>query len=177
MSEVKVASTAPPISKLGYVDDVILFCEVRAGYTQKVLGKIFFMVGSNDQCGESRCLPFCINQFLNQIKHSWGLKYVKDKLEGKLSGWKSKNISMAGRATLIKSVAQPTYTMAGLQFPKRICDQLDAVIRRFWWNPKTKSSSFWSPIAWSLLCRPQKQGDLGFRKFWDFNQALISKLD
>jgi len=32
------------------------------------------------------------------------------------------------------------------------------------------------PIAWSLLCWPPKEGGLGFRKFWDFNQALLSKL-
>ncbi|KAL0004966.1 hypothetical protein SO802_012527 [Lithocarpus litseifolius] len=61
---------------------------------------------------------------------SHDLKFVKDKLENKLSGWKSKNLSWAGRATLINFVAQsiPTYTMASLQFPKNLCDQLDAVV-------------------------------------------------
>ena len=102
-------------------------------------------------------------QFLNQIKACWGLnrlppnsKYlgvplfftssrckdlqpVKERLENKLSGWKSKNLSWSGRATLIKSVAQtiPAYHMSTIQFPKALCEQLDGVIRRFWWNPKS----------------------------------------
>ena len=66
--------------------------------------------------------------------------------------------------------------MAALQFPKKLCDQLDSVVRRFWWNPKTKSGHFWTPIAWSTLCRSQKEGGLGFRNFCDFNQAILSKL-
>ena len=70
----------------------------------------------------------------------------------------------------------PTYTMAALQFPKNLCDQLDSVVQRFWWNPKMESSHYWTPISWSSLCRPLKEGGLGFRKSWVFNQALLSKL-
>ena len=140
--------------------------------------------------------------FLRQVKCCWGLnpllqsttyvgvplflsknrsndlKLVKERLESKLSSWKGRNLSWAGRATLIKFMAQsiPTYTMATLQFPRKLCDQLDSVIRRFWWNPKTEPGHFWTPIAWSALCRSQKDGSLGFRNSWDFNQAMLSKL-
>ena len=80
--------------------------------------------------------------------------------------------------TLIKSVAQaiPVYTMTAFQFPKNLCEQLNATIRRFWWNPKSKFGSYWTPISWSSLFRPQKEGGLGFRQLWDFNQVLLSKL-
>ena len=141
-------------------------------------------------------------QFLNQIKSCWGInklppnsKYlgvplffsasrsrdlnpIKEKLENKLSSWKSKNLSWQGRATPIKSVAQaiPAYSMTVIQFPRKLCKRLDAVVRRFWWNPKSNSGSFLTPIAWSSLFWPLKEGGFGFRKFWDFNQALLSKL-
>ena len=141
-------------------------------------------------------------QFLNQIKSCWGInklppnsKYLgvplylsvsrsrdlsplKEKLENKLSGWKSKNLSWQGKATLIKSVAQaiPAYSMSAIQFPRKLCKRLDVVVRRFWWNPKSNSGLFLTPIAWSALCWPLKEGGLGFRKFWDFYQALLSKL-
>ena len=106
------------------------------------------------------------------------LNPIKEKLENKFSGWKSKNLSWKGRATLIKSVAQaiPAYSMTAIQFPRELCNRLDAVVRRFWWNPKSKSGLFLTPIVWSSLCWPQKEGGLGFRKFRDFNQALLTKL-
>ena len=79
---------------------------------------------------------------------------------------------------LIKSVAQaiPAYTMSAIQFPKEFCYQMDAIIKRFQWNPKSKSRSFLTPMAWSSLYWPQKEGGLGFKRSWDFNQALLSKL-
>ena len=70
----------------------------------------------------------------------------------------------------------PTYTTAALQFPMKLCNQLDSVVRRFQWNPKTESDHFLTPSAWSTLCRSQKEGGLGFRNFWDFNRAILSKL-
>ena len=66
--------------------------------------------------------------------------------------------------------------MSTIQFPKALCEQLDGVIRRFWWNPKSWEGQYLTPMAWSSLCWPQKKGGLGFRKAWDFNQALLSKL-
>ena len=66
--------------------------------------------------------------------------------------------------------------MSVLQFPKGICEQLDAIVRSFWWNPKSDKGSYSSPIAWASLCWPLKEGGLGFRKFWEFNQALLAKL-
>ena len=103
---------------------------------------------------------------------------IKELIKNKLSSWKSKNLSWAGCATLIKSVAQaiPSYSMSVLQFPKGLCEQLDAIVRHFWWNPKSDKGSYSSLIAWASLCWPFKEGGLGFIKFWKFNQALLAKL-
>ena len=140
-------------------------------------------------------------QFINQVRCSWCInilsnnttylgvplflsrsknqdfRYIKEKLDSKLSGWKSKNLSWSSRATLIKLVAQaiPAYAMSAIQLPKGLCDQLDVSIRRFWWNPKSKLGSYWTTMSWSSLCWPQKEGGLGFKNLWDFNQALLSK--
>ena len=95
--------------------------------------------------------------FLRQVKCCWGLnpllqsttyvgvplflsknrsndlKLVKERVESKLSSWKGRILSWTGRATLIKSMVQsiPTYTTAALQFPMKLCNQLDSVVRRF----------------------------------------------
>jgi hypothetical protein len=83
-----------------------------------------------------------------------------------------------GRATLIKSVAQatPTYTMATFQLPKKLSESMDSLLKRFWWSPKKEEKHYLTPMAWSSLCWPIKEEGLGFRKFWDFNLAMLSKL-
>ena len=82
-----------------------------------------------------------------------------------------------GRATLIKSVAQstPIYTMVAFAIPKSLCETMDSLIRRFWWCPKKDSSHYFAPLSWESLCKPKKEGGLGFRKFWNFNLAMLSK--
>ncbi len=100
--------------------------------------------------------------FSRQVKDMWGFKqlpkyskylgvllflslnkskdfvFVKEKLEARISGWKGKCLSQMGRTTLIKSVAMsaPIYAMSAFKLPKRLCSSLDAMIRKFWWNPK-----------------------------------------
>ncbi len=71
-------------------------------------------------------------------------KYLQDKLETRLTGWRSKNLSWASHCTLIKSVAQalPTYSFSTFDVPTVVCDKLDAMTRRFWWNPKSVRKVF-----------------------------------
>uniref|UniRef100_A0A2N9H0H1 aminobutyraldehyde dehydrogenase n=1 Tax=Fagus sylvatica TaxID=28930 RepID=A0A2N9H0H1_FAGSY len=65
-------------------------------------------------------------------------KFLHERLESRLKGWRCKSLSWVGRSALIKSVAQalPTYTFSCFDIPTTVCDKLDATSRRFWWNPK-----------------------------------------
>ena len=168
LTAIKVSSNALPISKLCHADDVILFSKAKMSELASLkicLEKYCAWFGQKVNVEKFGIFPSkgLSQQFLNQIKACWGLnrlppnsKYLgvpllftssrckdlqpmKERLENKLSGWKSKNLSWSGRATLIKSVAQtiPAYHMSTIQFPKALCEQLDGVIRRFWWNPKS----------------------------------------
>ena len=71
---------------------------------------------------------------------------IKEKVGKKLSGWKEKLLSGGGREVLIKAVAQaiPTYTMSYFQLPKGLCDEIEGLMRRFWWGQRQKESK----IAW-----------------------------
>ena len=62
--------------------------------------------------------------------------FVVDKVMHKLSGWKAKFLSFAGRAVLIKSVmsAIPNHIMQGVSLPSHICNKLDKVNRDFLWG-------------------------------------------
>nr|POE55509.1 putative ribonuclease h protein [Quercus suber] len=105
-------------------------------------------------------------------------KYLADRLETKLTGWRSKTLSRAGRTTLIKSVAQaiPNYAMSSLNIPSGVCNKLDALSCRFWWKPKSQYGPFLALTAWDNLYKPTCKGGLGFRKAKDFNNALLAKL-
>ena len=66
--------------------------------------------------------------------------------------------------------------MAAFQLPKSLCEDMDSVVRRFWWNPKKDASNYFSPKAWEVLCKPLKEGGLGFRSFSNINAAMLAKL-
>jgi hypothetical protein len=61
-------------------------------------------------------------------------KTTKQILVNRCSSWVEKNMSMAAREVLIKSVAQAisTYTMGVFKMPGDACDEITQLIRRFW---------------------------------------------
>jgi hypothetical protein len=63
-------------------------------------------------------VPTHIGRSRNQV-----FQFIQDRVWKKLKGWKEKNLSYAGRATLIKVVAQaiPTYIMSSDDFTSLLC--------------------------------------------------------
>lgn len=104
--------------------------------------------------------------------------HIKEKTQNRLQGWTAQSRSNAKKATLIKSMTQaiPIYAMSSFLIPKGITSDLDSIIRRFWWESKPKSSGFLALKSWQKICKPKELGGLRFRRFHEFNIALISKL-
>uniref|UniRef100_A0A2N9HR00 RRM domain-containing protein n=1 Tax=Fagus sylvatica TaxID=28930 RepID=A0A2N9HR00_FAGSY len=85
---------------------------------------------------------------------------IKERVWHKLKGWKEKLLSQAGREVLIKAVAQaiPAYSMSCFRLPIKLCKDLEAMIRKFWWSnnsdqqkinwtdSKTRGSYAWQSI-------------------------------
>uniref|UniRef100_A0A2N9HGL8 Reverse transcriptase domain-containing protein n=1 Tax=Fagus sylvatica TaxID=28930 RepID=A0A2N9HGL8_FAGSY len=105
-------------------------------------------------------------------------KFLIERIDSKLKGWRCKSLSWAGRKTLITSVAQaiPTYSFSTAAVPSIICNKLDSTSRRFWWNPKKLNGSYLAWKSWDVLCLPKAASGLGFRQANVFNQALLAKL-
>jgi hypothetical protein len=94
----------------------------------------------------------------------------------KLKGWKERNLSFAGRATLIKFAAQaiPTYFMSCFLLPKGPCDKMESQICNFWWGSNVdKRKIHW--VNWKKTCKNKLQGGMGFRDLRAFNEALLAK--
>lgn len=100
---------------------------------------------------------------------------MKDKLWARVRGWNEKNLSMAGREVLIKSILQdiPTFVMSCFKLPDSILEEVEKTIRRYWWGSKHSKGVSW--LALARLCRPKITGDMGFRDIASFNLALLTK--
>ena len=176
ISGTKASVRGPAITHVMYADDIVLFskatrkdaetlanclekyCEWSGQCLNRAKSGIFFSKHTTAICKRS------IKHFL-QMKSlkkdvvylgaplfltrspSKDFKFLQEKLESKLAGWKSKTLSWARRSTLITSVAQaiPSYTLSTFHIPTKNCDKLDSLTRRFWWKPKEKEGRF---IAW-----------------------------
>ena len=65
-------------------------------------------------------------------------EYIKERVWKKLQGWGGKFLSQAGREVLIKVVVQAilTYTMSCFKLPVGLCNEIEGLIRKFWWGQR-----------------------------------------
>ena len=101
---------------------------------------------------------------------------VKERVARKLSGWKEKLLSMGGRKILIKAVVQaiPTYTTNCFLLPKSLYDEIEGMMRRFWWGQREQESRI-TRINWKKLCKSKLEGGMGFRNLPTFNLTMLVK--
>jgi hypothetical protein len=62
-------------------------------------------------------------------------EYLKDRIWKRIQGWIEKMLSRAGKEILIKAIAQaiPTFAMSVFDLTKGLCEQMSAMICRYFW--------------------------------------------
>ena len=102
---------------------------------------------------------------------------VLERVSSRLTGWKSKTLSFAGRVTLTKSVLSsiPVHTMSTIMLPQSTLDRLDRLARNFPWGSSSDRRKL-HLVAWDKVCQQKNEGGLGIRRSKKMNKALIAKV-
>ncbi|XP_061370519.1 uncharacterized protein LOC133313201 [Gastrolobium bilobum] len=191
---------APPISHLLFADDIILCAEAsleQAHVINQVL-RVFSDAFGQKISKEKTRVFFSKNVSLGRAKEISGslgigitpdlgkylgvplfhkrvtkntFRNVLDRVQGRLSRWNQSSLTLAGRATLAKSVLEslPVYPMQAAVLPKGICNEVEKLTRSFLWG-SSRGQRKTHLVSWKKVCTSKKEGGLGFR-----NQSLVNK--
>jgi len=99
-----------------------------------------------------------------------------NRIKSRLSGWKSKNLSLGGRLVLLKSVLSslPVYFLSFFKAPAGIISSIESIFNCFFfWGCEEVRKISW--FNWDTICSKKEDGGLGVRRIREFNLALLGK--
>ncbi|XP_022030707.1 uncharacterized protein LOC110931630 [Helianthus annuus] len=102
-------------------------------------------------------------------------RVLVERLEKRITHWRNKLLSFAGRLQLIVSVlsSMHIYWSSVFMLPARIINELEACMRNFLWSQESSFSKGKSKVSWKAVCTPKYEGGLGIRRIGDMNKALM----
>ncbi|KAL8121049.1 hypothetical protein AgCh_017989 [Apium graveolens] len=103
--------------------------------------------------------------------------YLKDRLWSKIQGWSAKCLSKAGKAVLLRSIAQavPSYAMSCFLLLKSLCTDLEKMMNSYWWGSQDSNRKGIKWVSWTNMSMAKEVGGLAFRDLQGFNLALLGK--
>lgn len=103
--------------------------------------------------------------------------FLKDRLWSKIQEWSAKRLSKAGKAILLRTVAQaiPSYAMSCFLLPKSLCSDLEKMMNSYWWGSQNSNRNGIRWASWTNMSMAKEMGGLEFRDLQGFNLALLGK--
>nr|XP_043637979.1 uncharacterized protein LOC122608979 [Erigeron canadensis] len=98
-----------------------------------------------------------------------------ERVRNRVSDWKNKFLSFAGRLQLVQSVlsSMHVYWATMSMLPDGVIKEIEQVLRNFLWSQGSLQKGK-SKVAWDVVCLSKNEGGLGIRSLHDFNIALLS---
>ncbi|KAJ0682333.1 putative RNA-directed DNA polymerase [Helianthus annuus] len=101
---------------------------------------------------------------------------IIDRIYSKLSRWKAKHLSFAGRLTLVKSVlgSLPSYFLSLFVAPKCVIKRIEKIRREFLWGKRNNRNKLrW--LKWEFILKHKKAGGMGVGGIQSYNYAMLTK--
>ncbi|KAJ0700669.1 putative RNA-directed DNA polymerase [Helianthus annuus] len=203
-SGVKLPRNGPCITHMLYADDSIFIGEWEGNNVKnlKRILRIFYLisglkvnprksqifgVGINEEEVQNMAsifnckvgkFPFVylglkVGASMNRIAN-W--REVIDMFNKRLTSWKAKTLSFAGRVVLIKAVlgCVPNYYLSLYKCPEGVIRILEGIRRKFLWGGCSANNKLrW--VKWEKVVAAEDFGGLGIGNIKDTNLALLSK--
>jgi hypothetical protein len=202
---IKAGRNGPMVSHLMFADDLLLFGEASEKQMKCVMDILnkFCSLSGQEVSHEKTSILFSknVNRGLkDRLLHLSGFRetydlgkylgvpligrapkradyqYLIDQVSNKLSIWKARQLSFAGRVTLAKSVleAVPIYPMMTSKIPKSCLDDIQKIQRQFIWG-ETENVRKFHAVRWSCVTMPKELGGLGMSRLDEMNKACLLK--
>ncbi|GKV28437.1 hypothetical protein SLEP1_g37496 [Rubroshorea leprosula] len=199
----KCGRRGPSLSHIFFADDIIFigkataanclhlkdvlqsFCQRSGQKINNLKSKMFFSKNVGQAVRDNLCsiLGFSQTEDLGKYlgvpisakklsRSKW--QFIIDKVRAKLSGWKSKSLSFAGRTTLAKSVLAvvPNYYMQSALLPASIQKEIDQISRNFIWESEAEQRKI-HLVNWNIVSSPKHLGGLGLKSAKEANLVAI----
>ena len=99
-----------------------------------------------------------------------------EKIVTRIKSWANRFLSYAGRLQIIKSILFSIQIYWSMHFilPKRICKEIEQLLRNFLWTG-TEIKSSTHKVSWEDICCPKREGGLSIRRVEDWNKAAMMR--
>jgi len=201
---VSVDSKGIQITHLQFADDTLIFCEAEEQYLMRIKGILLsfqafpglvvnyhksglIAIRKVDAWGQNVAnllglhiitaamiyLGIPLGANMGKVA-SWQCSV--DKIQKKLSSWKSSCLSRAGRLILIKLVlnCRPIYYLSLFRLPKKVAKEIIRIQRKFLWSVN-KEGNFMPLVKWEIVQQHKDRGGLGVGDIVVKNSALLFK--
>ncbi|GJY45770.1 RNA-directed DNA polymerase, eukaryota, reverse transcriptase zinc-binding domain protein [Tanacetum coccineum] len=187
------------ITHLCFADDLLVFCHgnsesvkvmkksldefsERSGLLPNMQKSTIFFGGlsSAEHQSITNIIPFSVRKLpvrylgiplLTKKLSISDCKPLISKLKTKISDWKNKSLSYAGRVQLIAFVlsSMQNYWASVFLLPKQVIYEINKLLEGFLWCqgelPKGKAK-----VSWDKVCKPKDQGGLGLKNLSVWNE-------